>query len=508
MLCKCFSATCIGLEVVPVAVEVSVTQGVGFHLVGLPDSAVKESIARVAAALGALGFRIPGKKTVINMAPADLKKEGSAFDAAIAVGLLAASEQISVPSLERTLIIGELSLDGCLRKVQGALPIAINAAGLGFERCIFPVDCSSEVSEIDGISVYAAGNLNEVLDILNGEQYSDDLLVRPGMNIRHPASAGEFFDFADVMGQEAAKRGLEIAASGSHNVLLTGPPGAGKSFMARCLSGILPPMNREESLQTSMIWSVAGTLDTEGSLLTGRPFRSPHHTASLVSLVGGGRDAVPGEISLAHNGVLYLDEINLFPSSVLDVLRQPLEERSISITRVRYKVRYPASFMLVGSMNPCPCGYFGFEDEIHRCTCSPGIVQRYRTRISGPLMDRVDLNIRVRAVDSTRLVMGRRGESSALISGRVAAVRDIQLDRFRNEGIFTNSQMSAAHLRKYCRLGPDTAELCDRIIQKYGLTARGYSRILKVARTLADMSGSEDIKSEHLLEAVQFRLVQ
>jgi len=509
MLCKCYSAACIGLDVVPVTVEVSVTQGVGFHLVGLPDSAVKESISRVAAALLSTGYKIPGKKIIINMAPADLKKEGSAFDLVIAVGLLAASEQISASTLDKTLLVGELSLDGCLRNVQGVLPISIRASSLGFERCIFPKGSAGEAAEVDGISVYSAGNLPEVLDILRNEEYIGELLVKKRFERTDDAPQMEIMDFEDVIGQEAARRGLEIAACGSHNILLTGPPGAGKSFMARCLSGILPPMSREESLQTSMILSVAGLLDGDRGLLTRRPFRSPHHTSSLASLVGGGRDAAPGEISLAHNGVLYLDEMNLFPSSVLDVLRQPLEERVISISRVRYKVKYPASFMLVGSMNPCPCGYYGFDDDSdhgHRCTCSPGIIMRYRSRISGPMMDRIDLNIRVKAVDSSKLVRGVKGESSASIASRVEEVRKIQLDRFRKEGIFTNSQMNARHIRKFCIMSSEALALCDRIMKKYNLSARGYSRILKVARTLADMSHSDKIGTEHLLEAVQYRI--
>ncbi len=510
MLCKCFSAACVGLEVVPVTVEVSVSQGIGFHLVGLPDNAVKESIARVVSAITAIGYKIPGKKTVINMAPADLKKEGSAFDAVIAVGLLAASGQIETASLEKTLIIGELSLDGCLRNVQGVLPIAIKAAELGFERCIFPYDNASEASEVESVAVYSVNTLEEILDILQGEEYIDELLVKGTAGSATEKSA-DVFDFADVMGQETAKRGIEIAACGGHNIILTGPPGAGKSFMARCLSGILPPMSREESLQTSMVYSVAGLLSSSGGLLKTRPFRSPHHTASLVSLVGGGRNAAPGEISLAHNGVLYLDEINLFPSSVLDMLRQPLEERTVSISRVRYKVRYPASFTLVGSMNPCPCGYYGYDEdagEIHRCICSPGIIQKYRARISGPLMDRIDLNIRVKPVDSEKLVKRVKGESSSIIAKRVAVVRELQLERFKDEGIFTNSQMNARQLQNFCAMGKEATSLCDRIIRQYSLTARGYSRILKVARTLADMSASEEIHPEHLLEAVQYRLIQ
>jgi len=515
MLCKCYSATCIGLDVLPVTVEVSVTPGVGFELVGLPDSAVKESIARVSAALTGNGYRLPGKKTVVNMAPADLRKEGSAFDVAIGVGLLAASEQILVNGSEKTLIIGELSLDGFLRQVRGVLPIAMKACEMGFERCIFPREGSAEAADVEDIPIYVADTLMDVINILQGESYIEDLRLRSDIGARggKPGKAITE-DFCDVMGQETAKRGLEIAASGAHNLLLTGPPGAGKSFMARCLAGILPPMSRQESLETSMIYSVAGQLSGEGGLMVGRPFRSPHHTASLASLVGGGRNVSPGEISLAHNGVLYLDEINLFPSSVLDVLRQPLEERCISISRVRYKVKYPASFMLVGSMNPCPCGYYGFEDCYpegggvvqRRCTCSPGIIQRYRTRISGPLMDRIDLNVRVKPVESSRLVRGGKAESSEVIAERVAAIRRMQLERFAGDGIFTNSQMDARHLHKYCPLGREEKELCEKIMTTYSLTARSYSRILKVARTLADMAGSADIRPAHLLEAVQYRI--
>ncbi len=514
MLCKCYSATCIGLDVLPVTVEVSVTPGVGFELVGLPDSAVKESIARVSAALTGNGYRLPGKKTVVNMAPADLRKEGSAFDVAIGIGLLAASEQIVVHSSEKTLIVGELSLDGYLRPVRGVLPIAIRAGGMGFERCIFPREGSWEAADVDDIPIYVADTLMDVVNILQDEPYIEDLRLRPGTR-GGKSDRLMTDDFCDVMGQETAKRGLEIAASGAHNLLLTGPPGAGKSFMARCLAGILPPMGRQESMETSMIYSVAGQLSSEGGLLVNRPFRSPHHTASLASLVGGGKNATPGEISLAHNGVLYLDEINLFPSSVLDVLRQPLEERCISISRVRYKVKYPASFMLVGSMNPCPCGYYGFEDNCpegggaagHRCTCSPGIIQRYRTRISGPLMDRIDLNVRVRPVESSRLVDGVKAESSAVIAERVAAMRRLQAERFAGDGIFTNSQMNARHLKKYCPLGKEEKELCGKMMTAYALSARSYSRILKVARTIADMDGSGDIRPAHLLEAVQYRIV-
>lgn len=500
MLCRIYSATCIGLEVIKVTVEVSITVGVGIFLVGLPDNAVRESLLRVTTALQNLGYRVPGHKTVINMAPADLKKEGSSFDAAIAVALLCSSGQISGSGTGEFLILGELSLDGVLRPVPGALPIAVRAAGMGFKACIFPKDSAMEAAEVEGVDVFGAGDFAEVVDILNGEGYTDSFIITPSREMTHERIIRD--DFSDVMGQEFAKRGLEVAASGGHNILLTGPPGAGKSFMARCLAGILPPMSRKEAMETSMIYSVAGKGEGRRGLMSCRPFRSPHHTASVVSLVGGGQNAGPGEISLAHNGILYLDEMSQYSASVLDVLRQPMEDRCISISRAKYKVTYPASFMLVGSMNPCPCGYYGSD----RCTCTPGIIARYQSRISGPLLDRIDLNIKVKAVDTKSLLSGRKGEPGAEMARRVEKARMIQLERFSEDsGCYTNSQMNADQLSKYCALGEPEKMFLDKVMETYGMSARGYSRILKISRTIADMDGSERIRTVHISEAVHYR---
>lgn len=502
MLCRVFSATCLGLEVVPITIEVSVQQGVGIYLVGLPDSAVRESLLRVTTALKSYGFNIPGKKTVINLAPANIKKEGSAFDAAIAVGLLLSSGYVSSQNIGDFLLMGELSLDGKMRPVPGALPVAMKVEEMGYRACIFPSDSAGEAAEVEGVEVYGAKDIVEVIDILNGEGYVDSLKVsREDM----PAAMKIYNDdFKDVMGQEFAKRGLEIAASGGHNILLTGPPGAGKSFMSRCLASILPPMEKKESLETSAIYSVAGLTAGQRGLISERPFRSVHHSCSAVSLIGGGgQTAIPGEVSLSHNGVLFLDEISLFPPSILDMLRQPMEDRYICISRAKYKVRYPASFMLVASMNPCPCGFYG--EEGGKCTCTPGMISRYMSKISGPLLDRIDLNIRVHPVDSKVLVGGKRAEKSEDIARRVKEVREIQAARFKNEQCFTNSQMSSRQLALYCPLKEGEKAFLDNVIKKYSISARGYDRIMKISRTLADMDRSERIMIKHLSEAVHYR---
>lgn len=502
MLCKVCCASCIGLEVVQVTVEVSVLQGVGIYLIGLPDSAVKESLLRVTTALKSYEYRIPGKKTVINLAPANIRKEGSAFDAAIAVALLAASEQILFSEAEDFLIMGELSLDGRLRPVPGALPIALKAAELGFKGCIFPHESAMEAADVEAIKVFGANNIVDIIDIVNGELYTEALLMKKGEEKKPIRVINE--DFADVIGQNFAKRGMEIAASGGHNILLTGPPGAGKSFMSRCLASILPPMGKKESLETSAIYSVAGLSFGKRGLITERPFRAPHHTGSIVSLVGGGQNASPGEISLAHNGVLYLDEITQYGSNALNVLRQPLEDREICISRVRYKVTYPASFMLVGSMNPCPCGYFG--DDAHVCTCTSSMIAKYLSKLSGPLMDRIDLNIRVKAVESKALVEGGKEESSCIIAARVEKARKIQEERFKNEeGCYTNSQMNAEQLKRFCYLGPEEKKFMNTVMNKFSLSARAFGRVLKISRTIADMEGCQYITTVHIAEAVQYR---
>ena len=482
-------------------VEVSISPGVGIFLVGLPDNAVRESLLRVTTAMQRNGFSIPGRKTVVNMAPADIKKEGSGYDAAIAVAMLTASGQMFFPEPDKYLIMGELALDGRLRKIRGALPVAVKAAEMGFRALVLPRESAAEASWAENIRVYGVSDLQEMAVVL-GEQSGASAFEVPRRRYC-PAAVRPVFDFSEVAGQYFAKRGLEIAASGGHNVLLYGPPGSGKSMMSKCMSSILPPMSLKEAIETSMVYSVAGMLDAETGLVTCRPFRAPHHTASTVAVVGGGSRAVPGEISLAHNGILYLDEVAQFAPATLEVLRQPLEDRHITVSRARYKVDFPASFMLVASMNPCPCGYAGEDDG--RCTCTPAMIHRYRSRLSGPLLDRIDLNINVKAVDSRSMSMAPSEESSMTVAERVAAVREVQARRFAGEGIFTNAQMLPSHLQRFCMVEGEAARLLQRLMDSYRLSARGYVRILKVARTIADMAGSDVIGTEHVSEAAQYR---
>lgn len=509
MLFKCYCASCVGIEAVTVTVEVDLSNGVGLRIVGLPDNAVKESLMRVVAALTGYGFRLPGRRILINLAPADIRKEGSSYDLAIAIGMLAVSEQISAPLGGDYLLLGELALDGRLRPVPGALPIAVHAREAGFRGCIFPRESAMEAVDLEGLEIYGVETLAQVIDILSGDRDMRECLMRresvPEPFLRHGP------DFREVKGQPAAKRGLEIAAGGGHNLVLIGSPGSGKTMMASCLPSILPPMSREESVETSKIYSVCGCSIGRSGLMRERPFRTPHHSASLVSLIGGGALAHPGEISLAHNGVLYLDELTLFPRSILDALRQPLEDGRVTISRVRYKVTYPASFMLIASMNPCPCGYYG--DGTGRCHCTPQQIATYMTRISGPLMDRLDMHIQCDNVVAEELMGGVDEEPSAVIADRVMRAREIQLARFRDEsacrpngeGLFTNAQMDAAMLRRYCALGPRETTFLTDAIRKLNLSARAYSRILKLARTIADLAGSPDITLSHLSEAIRFR---
>ena len=482
-------------------VEVSISPGVGIFLVGLPDNAVRESLLRVTTAMQRNGFLIPGRKTVVNMAPADIKKEGSGYDAAIAVAMLTASGQMFFPEPDKYLVMGELALDGRLRKIRGALPVAVKAAEMGFRALVLPRESAAEASWAENIKVYGVSDLQEMAVVL-GEQGGASAFEVPRRRYC-PAAVRPVFDFSEVAGQYFAKRGLEIAASGGHNVLLYGPPGSGKSMMSKCMASILPPMSLKEAIETSMVYSVAGMLDAETGLVTCRPFRAPHHTASTVAVVGGGSRAVPGEISLAHNGILYLDEVAQFAPATLEVLRQPLEDRHITVSRARYKVDFPASFMLVASMNPCPCGYAGEDDG--RCTCTPAMIHRYRSRLSGPLLDRIDLNINVKAVDSRSMSMAPSEESSMTVAERVAAVREVQARRFAGEGIFTNAQMLPSHLQRFCMVEGEAARLLQRLMDSYRLSARGYVRILKVARTIADMAGSDVIMTGHISEAAQYR---
>ncbi len=506
MLYKTFCATCIGIDAVTVTVEVDMSPGVGIHLVGLPDSAVRESLLRVFTALGSYGFTVPGRKIIVNLAPADMRKEGSAFDLAIALGIIAVSEKVAMPHLGEYVVMGELALDGTIRPVPGALPAAIHARDSGFKGCILPRLSAVEAADIENIRILGVDKLSQVIDLLSlGERSPlfEELSVKPFSAEEESLQKPFMNDFRNVKGQSVAKRGMEIAAAGGHNLALVGSPGSGKSLLASCLPSILPPMTREESIQTSKIYSIAGEKWDGHGLMKVRPFRAPHHSASLVSLVGGGQTPRPGEISLAHNGVLYLDEMLEFPGHVLDALRQPVENGKITLSRARYKVEYPAVFMLIASMNPCPCGYYG--DPSGRCNCTRAAVDRYLSRLSGPMMDRIDMQIFVRRVSGDDLIDEREAEPSVKIADRVLAARKIQEDRFRTEGIFTNSQMNVEQLRRHCALGRVEREFLRGVVDKLGLSARGYSRILKLARTIADLDNNNFISLQHIGEAVQYR---
>jgi len=504
MMVKAFGSACCGIDALTVTIETDVSVGINFFLVGLPDSAVRESQQRINTAFEAIGLHIPGRKVVINMAPADLKKEGSAYDLPIALSILAASEQIKAPELSSFVCMGELALDGRLRPVSGALSIALHARAKGFKGCIFPIESAYEAAAVEGIDVYGATHLSQVISLLEGSKILSPLKV-PEWNTCDAFVFG--LDFADVKGQEQAKRALIIAAAGGHNVLMIGPPGSGKSLMAKCLPSILPPLTKEEAMETTRIYSASGrhTAETKGLIRT-RPFRAPHHTSSMISLVGGGPNAMPGEISLSHHGVLYLDEIPEFPRHTLEVLRQPLEDRVITLARMRYRVSYPANFMLVASMNPCPCGYYG--STVRNCTCSQTDVQRYMGRISGPLFDRIDLHVSVEALSPDELINTSSSTSSATIREQVMAARQIANTRFfKDYTTFANAQMTRKHIQQHCPIDVESANYLKQCIHALGLSARAYDRILKVARTIADLEGEPAIKTEHIAEAVQYRIM-
>ncbi len=503
MLVKTYASAVHGIDAITVTVETDVSDGLNFYMVGLPDSAVKESQQRIEAALRSSGYRLPGKRIVVNMAPADLKKEGSAYDLAIAIGILGASGQISSDTVGEYIILGELSLDGSINPVKGALPIAIQALKEKYKGVILPAQNAREAAVVNNIVVYGVSNIKEVIDIFNGT---------PTVAPTEIDTRKEFFsgyesidlDFADVKGQQNVKRAMEIAAAGGHNVILIGPPGSGKTMLSKRIPSILPPFTLRESLETTKIHSVAGTLPAGSALMTRRPFRSPHHTISDVALVGGGTYPQPGEISLAHNGVLFLDELPEFKRQVLEVLRQPLEEREITISRARSTVNYPAGFMLVASMNPCPCGYYNHPEK--ECTCAPGAVKKYLSRISGPLLDRIDLHVEVTPVPFKDLSMQTSGESSAQIRERVVKAREIQQQRFaQSPEIHCNAQMTSSKIRTYCVLDEASMTLLKKAMEKLGLSARAYDRILKVSRTIADLAGEEDIKASHVAEAINYR---
>ena len=510
MLINISCAKCVGIDAVPVIVEVNVSSGLGIHLVGLADAAVKESLLRTITALQSMGFRIPGKKIVINLAPADMHKKGSGYDVPIALGIIAASGQRDLPLLEKFLIMGELGLDGGVRDIPGALPIVELADREGLQGCILPLASAMEAVEYGVLDVYGVETLDDVLRILDGQEDSSDLLVRNRVSEYNiPEDNGvddnSIMDFSEIIGQEAAKRGLEIAAAGNHNAILIGSPGSGKSSLAKAMARILPPMNKEQSLQTSKIYSVAGKGGSLGRLMKQRPFRSPHYSASLAALLGGGSDNImPGEISLAHNGILFLDEFCEAPKKVMEALRGPMEDRKVTISRLKSKVEYPADFMLVAATNPCPCGYYGEGD---RCTCTPGKRIAYISKLSGPIMDRIDIQLVVSRVDARKLVNRRPAESSAEVAARVLRAREIQRVRFAEEGIFCNSAMNNRQIEKYCPLSSDCSELLERIIDRMGLSARACSRVIKLARTIADLAGAHDILPSHLSEAASYRFL-
>ena len=503
MLVKVYAAALQGIDATIVTIEVNSSRGIKFFLVGLPDSAVKESHERIMSALQVNGFRFPSRQIVVNMAPADIRKEGSAYDLPLAIGILASAGEVSDEKLSKYLIMGELSLDGSLQSIKGALPIAISARAQGYEGFILPKQNAREAAVVNNLNVYGVENIKEVIEFFNGERELEPTIVNTREEFYQHQSNFPF-DFADVKGQENVKRALEVAAAGGHNVIMIGAPGSGKSMMAKRLPSILPPLSLGESLETTKIHSVAGKLSKNDSLIATRPFRSPHHTISQVAMVGGGSNPQPGEISLAHNGLLFLDELPEFNRSVLEVLRQPLEDRHISISRAKYSLDYPASFMLVASMNPCPCGYYNHPTKA--CVCNPGQVHRYLNRISGPLLDRIDIQIEIVPVPFEKMAEQQSIESSATIRERVIKARKIQEERFsRHPGIYCNAQMESKLLHQYATPDEQGLNLLRTAMTRLNLSARAYDRILKVARTIADLEASASIKPHHLAEAISYR---